>query len=136
MIIQEMDLNIQHRPGKSNVNADALSRNPSSTTETSMAQVNSATTNSIGERECSNSIQDKQAATNSEKIIDQELQRNDPDLQQIIELLESGKLPSDEKLARKLVLEQDQYDIIDGILHHENPANLGYWRIVVPNLLQ
>ena len=28
MIIQEMNLQIEHRPGKSNVNADALSWNP------------------------------------------------------------------------------------------------------------
>ena len=28
MIIQEMNLQIEHRSGKSNVNADALSRNP------------------------------------------------------------------------------------------------------------
>ena len=28
MIIQEMDLHIQHRPGKSNASADAFSRNP------------------------------------------------------------------------------------------------------------
>ena len=31
MIIQEMNLEIEHRSGKSNVNADALSRNPVST---------------------------------------------------------------------------------------------------------
>ena len=51
----------------------------------------------------------------------------------MIELLECGTLPPDEKLARKLVLEQDQYD---EILHHENPANPGYWRVVVPKSLQ
>ena len=40
------------------------------------------------------------------------------------------------KVAKKLALEQDQYNIIDGILHHENPANQGYLRIVVPKTLQ
>ena len=30
MIIQELDLEIRHRPGKTNLNADALSRNPES----------------------------------------------------------------------------------------------------------
>ena len=139
MIIQEMDLHIQHRPGKSNASADALSRNPSSRSisETSIAEVNSTTSDTIGEKENTNNVNDQQAETSSEK--DQEVgkfQKNDPDLQQIIALIECGKLPADEKLARKLVLEQDQYDIIDGILHHENPANPGYWRIVVPKSLQ
>ena len=136
MIIQEMDLHIQHRPGKSNASADALSRNPSSPTETSKAQVNSTTTETTGEEERSNSAKDQQAETITGKKMDAELQRSDPDLLQIIELLEGGTLPSDEKLARKLVLEQDQYDIIDGILHHENPTNPGYWRVVVPKSLQ
>ena len=139
MIIQEMDLLIQHRPGKSNASADALSQNTSSRsiTETSRAEINSTTSDTIGEKENSNNVNDQQAETSSEK--DQEvwkLQKNDPDLQQIIALIECGKLPADKKLARKLVLEQDQYDIIDGILHHENPANPGYWRIVVPKSLQ
>ena len=105
--------------------------------QTSIAEVNSTTSDTIGEKENTNNVNDQQAETSSEK--DQEVgkfQKNDPDLQQIIALIECGKLPADEKLARKLVLEQDQYDIIDGILHHENPANPGYWRIVVPKSLQ
>ena len=64
-----------------------------------------------------------------------ELQRSDPGLLQIIELLEGGSLPSDDKLARKVVLKQDHY-IIDGILHHESPANPGYWRVVPKSLQQ
>ena len=82
---------------------------------------------------------DQQAMTSSQMEIDQEvetLQQNDPDLQHIIMLIESGELPQDEKLAKKLVLEQNQYDIIDGILHHENPVNPGYWRIMVHKALQ
>ena len=53
-----------------------------------------------------------------------------------ITLIESSKLPDDEKLVKKLVLEQDQYKIIDGILNHESPTNPGHWRIVVPECLQ
>ena len=139
MIIQEMDLHIQHRPGKSNANADALSRNPPSTEEISKTLVNSATASTIGESVTSNTGNDQQVTTSPQAEIDQEigkLQRNDPDLQPIITLLECGELPPDEKVAKKLAFEQDQYDIIDGILHHENPANQGYWRIVVPKTLQ
>ena len=46
------------------------------------------------------------------------------------------KLPPDEKVAKKLALEKDQYDIIDVILHHESPANQGYWRNVPKTLRQ
>ena len=113
-----------------------MSRNPSSPTETSKAQVNSTTTETTGEEERFNSAKEQQAETIIGKEINGELQRSDPDLLEMIELLEGGTLPSDKKLARKLVLEQDQYDIIDGILHHENPANPSYWRVIVPNSLQ
>ena len=64
------------------------------------------------------------------------LQHSDPGLCAIIDFIEREELPEDEKLAKKLALEQDQYEMIDGILHHENPANPGQWRIVVPKSLQ
>ena len=81
MIIQEMDLHIQHRPGKGNASADTLSRNPSSRsiTETSIAEVNSTTSDAIGEKANTNNVNDQQAETSLEK--DQEvwkLQKNDP----------------------------------------------------------
>ena len=139
MIIPEMDLHIQHRPEKSNANADDLTRNPPSTEEISKALVNSVTASTIGESIISNTGNDQQVTTSPQAEIDQEigkLQRNDPDLQPIIALLEGGKLPPDEKVAKELVLKQDQYDILDGILHHGNPANQGYWKIVVPKTLQ
>ena len=63
IINQEMDLHIQQRPGKSNTNADALSRNPPSTEETSTAQVNAATASTIGEKETPNTGNDQQIAT-------------------------------------------------------------------------
>ena len=33
--------------------------------------------------------------------------------------MRDGKLPEDEKAARKVVLQGKYFDIIDGILHHE-----------------
>ena len=116
-----------------------LERRLASAEEISKALVNSATASTIGESVTSNTGNDQQVTTSPQAEIDQEigkLQRNDPDLQPIITLLECGELPPNEKVAKKLALEQDQYDIIDGILHHENPANQGYWRIVVPKTLQ
>ena len=50
-----------------------------------------------------------------------EHQERDADLQPILTYLKSGTLPEDENLAKKIVLESAQYDVISGVLHHENP---------------
>jgi len=53
----------------------------------------------------------------------------------MIEYLENGNLPEDEKQCKKLVLEHPQYELIDGVLYSENPAAPGSWRIVVPDVV-
>lgn len=45
-------------------------------------------------------------------------QRNDPDLCQIIHLLETGTLPQDEKKARELALSRSQYLLKDDVLFY------------------
>ena len=45
----------------------------------------------------------------------------------MIDYLKNGKLPEDEPQANKLVMEHSQYDLIDDVLHHENPANHEIW---------
>ena len=39
------------------------------------------------------------------------------------------KLPDDEKVARRITLQQSQFDLIDDILYHENPVTreVGEW---------
>ena len=54
----------------------------------------------------------------------------------MIDYLKNGKLPENEPQAKKLVMEHSQHDLIDDILHHENPANHGSWHVVVPAELQ
>ena len=63
-------------------------------------------------------------------------QCSDPQLLPMIDYLKSGKLPEEESEAKKLVMEHSQYDLIDDVLHHENPTNRGTWRVVVPHQLQ
>ena len=46
--------------------------------------------------------------------------------------LSNGVLPNDDKLARKLVLESRYFDLLDCVLHHENPHNPGKWCLAVP----
>ena len=47
-----------------------------------------------------------------------------------------GLLPEDPKLAKKIVMESQHYEIIDGVLHHESPSYPGHWCIVVPQQLR
>ena len=65
-----------------------------------------------------------------------ECQCSDPQLFPMIDYLKSGQLPEDESQAIKLVMEHSQYDLVDDVLYHENPANHGSWRVVVPSELK
>ena len=47
-----------------------------------------------------------------------------------------GLLPEDQKVARKIVLESQHYQRINGFLHHENPNQPGRWCVVVPTKLR
>ena len=133
MAIQEHDLEIRHRSGRSNASADALSRNPvvaqpqlpQQTDSTQVLQVTSDPVNVVNE-----DIQQQRF----EDIA--KYQYSDPQLLPMINYLKSGKLPEDESEAKKLVMEHSQYDLIDNVLHNENPANRGSWRVVVPAELQ
>ena len=65
-----------------------------------------------------------------------QLQLQDIDLASYIEYLERNLLPPDECDARKVVLGSKQYEMIDGILHYENPLHPGRWCVVVPTVLR
>ena len=60
------------------------------------------------------------------------LQRQDEELAPILHYLEEGILPSDDHCAKRLALEKSRFDMIDGILYHENPDVPGVRRIAVP----
>lgn len=71
MIIQEMDLDIRHRAGKTNLSADALSRNP--VPEAVVSAVEAVSTK-YGEE-----------------------QYRDPDFRPMFDYLKEGTLPADDK---------------------------------------
>ena len=60
------------------------------------------------------------------------LQQKDAGLQLTISYREDGKLPEEEKEARKLVMESQTYEILEGVLHHEHPTDPKKWCMVVP----
>ena len=97
MAIQELDLHIWHRSGKSNANADALSR-------------------------CPLPPNCEQAASETDGVIGTEAdlaacQRQDKELAPVICYLETGLLPDDERLARTITLSASKYVLEDDVLY-------------------
>ena len=131
MVIQELDIEIRHRPGKANSNADALSRNPVplQTLHEEAAVLSVESMSQSGSPITSDSF-----LSPLREIT--EHQRKDPNLFPIICYLEKGTLPDNERESRRLVLESFQYDMVDGVLHSENPVIPGSWRVVVPKELR
>ncbi len=122
LTIQEMDLEIKHRSGKS------LSRNPIINAVETFAMTN-------GEDEAIPRPDVEQMT----KL--KEAQRSDPELLDLCRYLEADVLPTDEKRAKRIVLESDRFELIHGVLHYEPPTSIGRLCVVVPrsdrdNLLQ
>ena len=65
-----------------------------------------------------------------------EQQRRDTKLKVVIEYIEQDVLPSDEKLARKVVLERSRFSLMDGVLYFVDGARGGNLRIVVPDTVK
>ena len=136
MAIQEMDLEIKHRSGRSNAGADALSRSPcDTTTVNSVTSDSSAPADGIPEADSavdSDDHSDISPLTLSEATQQKlqelsTLQRSCEELKPMTLYFADGTLPEDEKVARKVVLESRHFDLLDGVLHHENPHSPGRW---------
>ena len=119
-VLAEVDIEICYRPGQKNSNADALSRSPLDCADNSCeGQVTTVSAN-------------PENPPSTEMTV---LQREDPDLQMIFSYLEKKKLPSDEKKARKLVLESDRYTILDGVLHYVDNSRGNRLRVAAPSAI-
>ena len=105
LALQEVDLSIFYRPGKKNVLADALSRSP-----VDGAQL-------VPEEGLVAAIESPQQPSKSGESGLGARQRGDLGLRQVMEYLESGALPSDQKRAKELVLSKQQYLLLDGVLY-------------------
>ena len=96
LLIQQFDFDIVHRPGKTNGNADALSRRHYGTCNLNALDV---------------------PGLQTQRLFD--FQRKDPDLREIIEYLESDRLPSNNTRAKRILLSEDVYFLDeDNILYH------------------
>ena len=179
LTIQEMDLLIKHRPGKSNTNADALSRHPvpqraasenagvpspsddcneslpcigtpqpskcisRQSPNISVCSVNSKNENENDEIKMKNDeIKKDEIIVNPKEIISdcncmqkaareiRELQWKDTTLTPYFQYLEEHKLPTSETESRRIVLECEKLEVIDGI-HHDNPVDSSRWFRVI-----
>ena len=111
LTLQEFDVKIRYRPGRANASADALSRNPLPAAETN---------ENVPPFSILATLQPSSAAEDGEDP-NKELvgaQRKDPELLRVIQYLEDGTLPTEDKFAREIVLCKSQYVVIDKVLYH------------------
>ena len=129
---------ITHRAGRENSNADTLSRNPINTSppegiggEMQVAVVKKRPSTKAANTYITDLL--SQAPQNDQSCDFSSEQRKDPNVVKIINYLEDGTLPSDDRQAKKLVLQGTQFALVDNILYYVNPKNNGKKRAVVPS---
>lgn len=119
LLLQQFDFTIHHRSGKSNGNADALSRRPYSD-----QSINTLTTEGV------------------QSDVIRFHQRHDAHLTDIIDYMESGILPKSNSQARAILLSNDSiYLDEDGLLYHiaysrGSRGRESYSQLVIPAALR
>ena len=116
MGIQDLDLDIEYRSSKTNVNADALSRNhwkSDSSNENQQAmchEVSSLSRDNTNLDHLTNAMKEI-AQQKIEELKTQE--RKDSELNEMISSLETNQLPEDAVRAKKVAVESSQYELLD-----------------------
>ena len=113
LALQELDLDIQYRPGRTNTRADALSRYPvpllaEDCTKTQTPAV-------VALVETAKSPEQSGDTDRKELLGDRQLQ--DPRLGEIIRYLVNEELPADNRRARELLPSHSDFAVVDGVLY-------------------
>ena len=111
MALQELDLQIEYRPGTANARADLLSHYPVSLLQDDVVWSQAQPLVAAVVDEPSTVAEGSDEDTLSHR------QRQDPRLADIISYHESGELPQDERKARELVLMSPSFAVLDGVLY-------------------
>lgn len=141
--LQGYNFKIEYKSGKTNANADALSRRsyPPITDEHG-ADDEHILANITNRRRLDdiNIIMEDDLVSPPDdeailrKIADQ--QRQCSDTAQIIQYLEQGELPTDDKEARRIVIESTEYAVDNGLLYHYyQPRSKGLSRCYINQLV-
>ena len=145
-----MNLTLRHRPGKKNANADALSWNPAVLVGVVEADGNGVSGELVRTGEAVRSVVGASDELMSGSVLVEEseesdetegsgecgdeviaeptpleirdLQQQDPSLVVRCRYLEHGQLPDGEQESRRLVLESQNYEVMQGVLFYEPPT--------------
>ena len=108
LALQEVDLAIFYRPGRKNKLADALSRSPVGQDRNNPL---------VPEENLVAALVDPSVSSKSGEGSLGERQYRDPQLKLVMQYLETGELPAEEKKARELSITGQQYVLLEGVLH-------------------
>ena len=131
-------LKIIHRPGRENIGADALSRNAVCDCS-SGTDLDEFVLHVCSEEKTNDNVTDLLTTPPLPSIPDNSLyqeQRKDLKLAVLIEYLENGTLPKEEKEARKTAALATKFVILDKVLYFIDQKKTGRRRAAVPKHLQ
>ena len=131
------EVQITHRAGKVNVNADALSRSPQVSPSTrenddcviQVAVVDSDNVKSLLQK-------DPIRADTLSRVDFTKEQQKDQWIREMASFLKDGKLPSSKTRARKVAAQAPHYSLVSGVLYYIDPRKRSCKRAVLPQHLQ
>ena len=112
LTIQELDLEIQYRPGRSNQAADALFHQP---------VPNVSLEGPVPAKDGEEAVHQLTISENQEVESLASRQDSDVELKMIKQYVLDNKLLDQEEKARELTLNKAQYEVIDNVLYHIEP---------------